>query len=160
MNGSVWYGRCLGKLIRHQLRKNSHGKLFIISLTTRTHRSAKKKSTIEWKEIIFPLNLSRSGAVVIHSHSLDFDCHRPPSLPLLPGLLSEKLLIESHHAWIRRKIALKYSPLSLSRSKPMWQIKWFRFKERGKGFCVVNIWWASQARRVGESEMRFNFKGF
>lgn len=70
MNGSVWYGRCLGKLIRHQLRKNSHGKLFIISLTTRTHSSAKKRVRLSEKKLsshwtsLAPVPLS-----FIHIHS-------------------------------------------------------------------------------------------
>lgn len=100
MNGSVWYAMSW-KINSYQLRKNSHGKLFIIILTTSI--AQKKFHTKEWKEIIFPLN----STVLCCCYSFTFTrLRQPPLNPPHPAMLSEKLLIESDHAWIKRKIAL------------------------------------------------------
>lgn len=74
MNGSVWWAMSW-KINSHQLRKNSHGKLFIISLTNSHTEREKKRVRLSEKKLSSRWTHSLSACVVVHSHSLDSDCH-------------------------------------------------------------------------------------
>lgn len=120
-------GRCLGKLIPINCGKIHMENCLSSAWQTVTQRE--KKSEYDWvKRNYLPaeLTLSRLALSFIHIHSTPTATHS--------GLLSEKLLIESHHAWIRRKIALKFSLLLFN---PNVTNKMISIHDE-KGFCVVN----------------------